>query len=103
MRKELYDMAKESAIVTLAETLSEAAKRISSLALGDEVIRANDPEFTKMHEDIMYDELHHAQMIVVELTRLIAGESNTDEAFVEGELNSVVGEQEEEKPEASKE
>ncbi len=97
-------MAKESAIMNLAETLSEVAKRISSLALSDEVIRANDNEFSEQFTDFMYDELHQAQKIVVELTRLIAGDAaNTDEAFVEGELNSVIGEKEEKKPPADKE
>lgn len=46
-------------------------------------------------EDMLLDELHHVQMITIELTKLIAGTAeNEDEgesAFAEGELDDDLG------------
>lgn len=49
-----------------------------------------------LSEDMLLDELHHVQMITIELTKLIAGsDDNADgdgSVFAEGELNDNLGE-----------
>lgn len=66
----------------------------------------------ELFEDMFYSELVYAQKLVVELTRETIGaetpenespvseeSKNEDSAFMPGELDDVIGESEEEKPE----
>ena len=70
------------------------------------MLRANDYHLDDQYDEFMFDELRHAQLIVLELTKIIAPDEkpNTDGSmFGEGELTAVKGEVENEKPERTKE
>ena len=101
-------MTNESVIATLGGQLKEVADRIQSIALTNEVLRANNSSFDVQLEDFLLDEISHAQKLVLELTGLVAADApapaanGDDSVFGPGELNSIIGEKEVEHPEPTK-
>ncbi len=92
------------AVTTLSVQLSEVAKRMESISIMTDQIEASNASVSGLAEELLLDELNHAQVIVLTLTSLISGNDentagvNTDEAgdggvFAEGELEHVKGEE----------
>lgn len=102
-------MKNESVIATLAGQLTEVAKRIESLALTEEVLRANNSGFSVQCDDFLLDEIGHAQKIILELTSIVSADeaepaaNGDDSAFGPGDLNSVKGEKDPDDPDEKKE
>ena len=90
----------ESVIATIAQQLKDVAGRIESISLSTEVLRANDSKFSETNEEFLIDEIGHAQILILELTRLVDTEHKNEDGsvFHEGELNETV---EKEEPESN--
>lgn len=91
----------ESVIATISQQLKEVSTRIESIALTQEALRANKSSFDENLEDFLYDEVRHAQVLILELTRIIIPpeEANGDgSVFNEGELTEEIKEKEQEPP-----
>ena len=82
-------------ISSIARQLGKVAEKIDSLAMGVQDTEQNASDLAEVYQGLLLDEIEHAQILTLELTRLaaeIAGEgeaSNADGdggAFVPGEL-----------------
>ena len=85
------------AISSLATQLGKTAEQIQSLSVCAQDADNNAGTIGGVFEEMLLDEIEHAQIVVLELTKLIAPEEeNTDEgdagAFSEGELQDKKGE-----------
>lgn len=93
------------AIGSLARQLKYSAERISDLTMDIEQFEQGNDGMVQTCQELLLDELEHAQMLVLKLTEFItqvvadnATPVNTDEggsAFGPGELTDDVGEVEE--------
>ncbi|MCD8397544.1 MAG: hypothetical protein LUD12_10275 [Lachnospiraceae bacterium] len=79
----------------ISSQLSMVCGKLGSLASGSETIKATNPDLAATYEDMLLDEIKHVQILALELTKLAVSEERADDgAFAEGELNSVLGEEE---------
>ena len=88
------------------ETIVSLTKQICGVSRRLEELSADLGDNNKMYEDMFYDELIFLQKLVIELTKATAGDEekteeevveavdNADSAFMPGELNDVIGEEE---------
>lgn len=84
---EIIDIAMQ--LKSVSEGIGAIAASMSNTSLGDDI--------REKYEYFIQDEVTHAQIMVLELTRLVTEqEENNDEAFGPGELDSVVGKKQEE-------
>ena len=91
-------MDNAKAIEDISKQLALVAAKIGALTNSIEELKEENKELCDTYEQFILDEIAHVQIFALELTRLATGtdEENTDEAFMEGELTSVIGEPEEE-------
>lgn len=91
-------MTNENTIINLSGQLKAVAERVCNVVSGYEFVKDSDPEIAEVYERFVLDEVSHAQIIVLELTRLLTegGEEKEDEAFGPGELEENIGEKDEE-------
>lgn len=85
----------------ISTQLKVVCDKIASLSCGMEFVGGQDESLEAVYEELLLDEVHHAQVLALEMTRaaIEPDEKNAamdESAFAEGELNSVVGEKEEE-------
>lgn len=90
----------------ISTQLKVVCDKIASLSCGMEFVGNQDESLEAVYEELLLDEVHHAQVLALEMTRVTIGpeEENTamdESAFAEGELNSVVGEKEKEAEESA--
>lgn len=83
----------------ISTQLKTVCEKIASLSCGMEFVGNQDESLEAVYEELLLDEVHHAQVLALEMTRVTIGsEDDTamdESAFAEGELSSVVGEKEE--------
>ena len=83
----------------ISTQLKTVCDKIASLSCGMEYVGNQDESLEAVYEELLLDEVHHAQVLALEMTRVTIGpEDDTamdESAFAEGELSSVVGEKEE--------
>ena len=87
-------------IESIGKQIGEVSNRISSLSHEIEETNAASPAICDCYEQFLLDEIGHLQVLVLELTQVATeDEPHEDEGvFSEGELNSVIGEKQEEHP-----
>lgn len=88
----------------ISTQLKAVCDKISSLSYGMEFVGNQDESLEAVYEELLLDEVHHAQVLALEMTRVTIGPEDTamdESAFAEGELSSVVGEEEEEVEESA--
>ena len=82
------------AITSIARTLGKIAEKLEATAYASRDTEETDEGLSKVYDEMLMDEVHHVQVLTLELTKAVIPEENADEgesAFIEGELNSVVG------------
>lgn len=83
----------------ISTQLKTVCEKIATLSCGMEFVGNQDESLEAVYEELLLDEVHHAQVLALEMTRVTIGpEDDTamdESAFAEGELSSVVGEKEE--------
>ena len=90
-------MDNKNAIVNVCRQLCMISERICNLADSIEEMQTTNAELADTYENFLIDEVTHAQVAILELTRLVGGSGTAngdDSAFAEGELNAVVGKKE---------
>ena len=94
------------AIENLCQQLCKVAEKIISITAGMAVLEETNPDLIETYDHFLLDEVAHVQVIGLEMTRIVTEEegeedkeSNAGEsAFGPGELDSVIGEKEEDAP-----
>lgn len=84
-------------ISNISSQLKSVCEKIATLTTGIGTVGEQYEALTAVYEELLLDEVHHAQVLTLEMTRATIGQdTNTDEGsvFAEGELNSVNEEQE---------
>ena len=95
-------MENKDTIISICQQLCKITERICFLADGIESIKETNADLADTYEHFLIDEITHVQIATLELTRAVTGEETAngdDSAFMEGELNSVIGEKEKEEQE----
>ncbi len=81
------------AIMTASRQLSKVCEQIESLTSAIQEAEQSDNDIAEVYEGLLLDEMEHAQVLTLELTRLLSvdnGDTNTDgegSVFSGGELN----------------
>lgn len=85
-------------IGTISVQLSKVCAQIDSLTAGILETEKQDEGLASVYESLLLDEIKHAQILTLEMTRIVTKEEErTDEGvFAEGELTSNLGEKEDE-------
>lgn len=75
------------AISSIARQLGKVAEKMDSIAMGVQDTEQGSPDVSKVYQGLLLDEVEHAQILTLELTRLateIAGEGETGNADGDG-------------------
>jgi hypothetical protein len=81
------------AIISISRQLTKASESIGSLAMGIQDVEQGIADISGVYEDLLLSEVEHAQILTLELTKLLTsddGAPNTDEGdgsvFSQGDL-----------------
>ena len=98
-------MKNKVALEHLCKQLCVASEKIVSIVSDMSLLEQACPDLLDIYEHFLLDEVAHVQILGLEMTRTVTEENaeeeeeNTDEGiFGPGELESVVGEEEEKEP-----
>lgn len=89
------------AIGSLARRLIKTGEMLESFAMGGQETISDYPEMADVYHGLFIDEVEHLQILTLELTKLVSGDtedtSNADEGgdgsvFAEGDLTTGKGE-----------
>ena len=97
-------MRETKAIKNISKQISAICFSIISYIEGMEECKDSMPNMYEHFENMVMDEVSHMQLLTLGLTELVADDADSynekadESAFMQGELNSVIPEKKEEKP-----